>query len=157
MAARGDRAGAVREQASFEEARKAVPADGFWGNNKAGSTAELASEIVAARIAATPADAVARWRRAVEMQDALTYDEPPGWYYPIRESLGAALIRAGNPAEAEQIFREGVRRSPRNGRMLFGLIESLRAQRKNQDAESVQKEFDAAWSKADVKLKLEEM
>jgi tetratricopeptide (TPR) repeat protein len=157
LAARGDRAAAVREKAAFDEARKAVPADGFWGNNKAGDAATIASHIVAARLAATPAEAVGYWRTAVAVQDGLTYDEPPGWYYPIRESLGAALIRAGNPAEAEKVFREGVRRSPRNGRMLFGLLESLRAQKKTEDAESVKREFDAAWSKADVALKLEEM
>ena len=97
------------------------------------------------------------WRRAVAIQDALVYDEPPGWFYPVRESLGAALIRAGKPAEAETVLRDGVNRSPRNGRMLFGLMESLRAQGKTEDAEFVRREFDAAWRKADVKLSIEEM
>ena len=55
----------------------------------------------------------------------LVYDEPPAWYYPVRESLGAALLRAGRGADAEKVFREGLRRSPRNGWMLFGLLESL--------------------------------
>jgi tetratricopeptide (TPR) repeat protein len=116
----------------------------------------MVSEELAARLA-SPAEAVEHWRRAVEMQDKFTYDEPPAWYYPLRESLGAALVRAGKAEDAEKVFREGLQRSPRNGRMLFGLMESLRAQKKNEQADWVRKEFDAAWAKADVKLRLEEM
>jgi hypothetical protein len=157
FAARKDRAAAVREQATFEEARKGVPADAQWGLNKATDTMALASEVMAARLAATPEESIAHWRKAVAMQDALVYDEPPPWYYPIRESLGAALLRAGMKTEAESVFREGVRRSPRNGRMLFGLVETLRAEGRAEDADSVKREFDAAWVKADVKLSIEQM
>ena len=112
---------------------------------------------MAGRLAPTPAEAVPHWQRAVAAQDALSYDEPPDWYYPARESLGAALLLSGKPAQAEEVFREGVKRSPHNGRMLFGLMQSLRAQGKNQDADWVQREFDAAWAKADVTLKVEEL
>ena len=157
FAARGDRAAAEREQQAFEARRKALPADASWVNNKASDIMMLASEIISARLAAAPVEAVPHWRRAVAIQDALVYDEPPGWFYPVRESLGAALIRAGKPAEAETVLRDGVNRSPRNGRMLFGLMESLRAQGKTEDAEFVRREFDAAWRKADVKLSIEEM
>jgi len=157
FAGRHDPASAAHEQSAFEELRKQVPADAPWGNNKAPDVLALASAIVAARLVATPEEALPHWRRAVELQDALVYDEPPAWYYPVRESLGAALVRAGRPAEAESVFREGVKRSPRNGRMLFGLMEALRAQGKTEEAEWVKREFDAAWAKADVRLKLEEM
>jgi Flp pilus assembly protein TadD len=91
------------------------------------------------------------------MQEALVYDEPPDWYYPLRESLGAALLRAGQAVEAERVLREGVKRSPHNGRMLFALMESLKAQGKTEDADWVRREFDAAWDKADVKLRLEDL
>jgi tetratricopeptide (TPR) repeat protein len=157
FAMRKDRASAAREQAAFEELRKAVPADAFMGINKATDVMAVASQVIAARLAATPAESVPLWRRAVELQDALVYDEPPPWYYPIRESLGAALLRAGMQAEAEAAFREGVRRSPKNGRMLFGLMEALRAQGNSEDAGFVKREFDAAWSKADVKVTIDEM
>jgi tetratricopeptide (TPR) repeat protein len=156
-AARGDRTAAAREQAAFEAIRAAVPPDMGWGLNKAKDVLTIASETLAARLAPTPAEAVPYWQLAVAAQDALGYDEPPNWYYPARESLGAALLLAGKAAEAETVFREGVKRSPRNGRMLFGLMESLRAQGKNQDAEWVKREFDAAWAKADVTLKVEEL
>jgi tetratricopeptide (TPR) repeat protein len=152
--AKGDAGAAKREQETFEAARKALPADAPWGQNQAGPVMSLASEVLAARM---DGDAVAHFRRAVEIQDGLVYDEPPAWYYPVRESLGAALLRAGQAAEAEAVFREGVRRSPRNGRMLFGLMEALRAQHKTEQAEWVRKEYEAAWSKADVKLSIAEM
>ena len=85
------------------------------------------------------------------LQDALGYDEPPAWYYPVRESLGAALVRAGRGGEGETVFREGLKRSPRNGWMLFGLMASLKAQGKSEGMEELQRELDAVWVKADVK------
>jgi hypothetical protein len=109
----------------------------------------LAREVLAARFGE---DALAHWRKAVESQDGFIYDEPPAWYYPVRESLGAELVRAGKAAEGEAVFREGLRRSPRNGFMLFGLVEALKAQGK--DVEQVKREFDAVWTKSDVKLGL---
>jgi len=157
FAGRGNRSAAAREQAAFEAIRATVPADAGWGLNKLKAVLAVASETVAARLASTPAEALPHWQGAVAAQDALSYDEPPGWYYPARESLGASLLLAGKAGEAESVFREGVKRSRRNGRMLFGLMESLRAQGKNQDAEWVKREFDAAWAKADVTLKVEEM
>jgi tetratricopeptide (TPR) repeat protein len=157
LAARGDRAAAERERKAFDAARGKIPADQPWGQNKTGPVLELASEILAARIARSPEESLGHWRRAVEIEGGLTYDEPPAWYYPLRESWGAALVRAGRAAEAEEVLREGVRRSPHNGRMLFGLMESLKAQRKTQEADWVKREFEAAWSRADVQLRLEDL
>jgi len=157
LVARGDQAGAVQEQRGFEDARAKVAADSIWGNNRSADVLAMAGEILAARVAGSPALAVPHWERAVAMQDALVYDEPPAWYYPVRESLGAALLRAGRAADAEAAFREGIARVPRNGRMLFGLMESLRAQGKNDAAELVRSEFDAAWGKADVKLTIDSL
>lgn len=153
-AAKKDKAAAARERSEFENARKQLPADAQFGQNKMSDVLAMAAEILAARL---DGNGVAHLRRAVELQDAFVYDEPPAWYYPVRESLGAALLRAGQAAEAEKVFREGARRSPKNGRMLFGLMESLKAQNRLEEAGWVQKEFDAAWSKADVQLRLEDM
>ena len=91
------------------------------------------------------------------MQDALAYDEPPAWFYPVRESLGAAMLLSGDAAGAESVFREGLRRSPKNGRMLFGLLESLKAQSKRDAAAWVEQEFQAAWKGADVQLRLKDL
>jgi tetratricopeptide (TPR) repeat protein len=157
LAARGDRAAAARESNAFAAAKASVPADHPWGQNKASDVLALASEALAGRIASSPAEAIPHWQRAVQIQDALVYDEPPAWYYPLRESLGSSLLRAGKAKEAEEVFREGIRRSPHNGRMLFGLMESLKAQSRNEEADWVRREFAASWSKADVELRLEDL
>jgi hypothetical protein len=154
MLGTGNRAGAAAERDAFEAARKKVPADRPWGNNTCGDVMAMVAEIVAARMSA---DDVAHWEKAVALQDALVYDEPPAWYYPLRESLGAALVRAGRAADAEKVFREGLRRSPRNAWMIFGLMESMRAQKKTEGMAELQHELDAAWGKADVKQALKGM
>ncbi len=152
--ARGNRAGAEAERDAFEAARKMVPADRGWGNNTCGDVMAMVSEIAAARMSK---DDVAHWEKAVALQDALVYDEPPAWNYPLRESLGAALVRAGRAAEAEKVFREGLKRSPRNAWMIFGVMEAMKAQGKTEGMAELQHELDAAWSKADVKLALSGM
>jgi tetratricopeptide (TPR) repeat protein len=157
LKAKGDAAGAKTEQDRFEEIRSKVPADAGWGQSKARDVFAVASEALAAHMAPDLNEACIHWQRAVETQDRLTYDEPPDWYYPVRESQGACLLRAGKADEAAKVFREGVRRSPRNGRMLFGLWQSLKAQRRTGEAESVKREFDAAWAGSDVVLRLEDL
>jgi len=111
-----------------------------------------------AQIAAAKHDdkaAIALLRQAVESEDSLAYDEPPPWFIPVREMLGGALMKSGNYAEAEQVFRADLERNKRNGRSLFGLLESLKAERKDYAAALVQREFAGAWKNADVKLALD--
>jgi tetratricopeptide (TPR) repeat protein len=91
-------------------------------------------------------------REAVEQQDALPYMEPPYWDYPIRQSLGKALLVLGLAREAEEVYREDLRRHPRNGWSLFGLEQSLRTQGKMASADEVRRRFEQAWARADVKL-----
>ena len=115
------------------------------------------NEIVEAKLHAAKGNAesaLKHWRTAVEAQDKLNYTEPPDWYYPVRESLGASLLAGGNAKEAEQYFREDLRRNPRNPRSLFGLKESLRAQHLENDAAWVDREFQRTWNHADSQLKI---
>jgi hypothetical protein len=154
---KGDRALALKEQEAFNADRAMLPADVPWGQNKARNVLEMASHILAARLAGPTDVALNHWRAAVKLQDRFTYDEPPAWYYPVRESLGAALLKAGHAAEAETVFRDGVKQVPHNGRMLFGLIESLKAQSKTDEVRWVQKEFNSAWAKADVTPSVNEL
>ena len=86
------------------------------------------------------------------MQDRLPYTEPPAWFYPVRHSLGAALLEAGKPAEAEAVYREDLDRNPGNGWALFGLAEAMRAQGKTEAAKAIDADFREAWKHADVKL-----
>jgi len=92
--------------------------------------------------------------KAVTAADAIPYMEPSYWPIPVRPALGAALLQSGDAARAEQVFREDVKRWPRNGWSLFGLEQSLRAQNKTQQADDVRRQFNEAWARADVKLEL---
>jgi tetratricopeptide (TPR) repeat protein len=157
LAAKERREEALRERDAFESARRQVPDDWPWLNNKAKGILDVASAILDARLAESDSAALAHWEQAVKAQDALSYDEPPPWFYPVRESLGGALLRLGRAAEAEAVFREGLRRAPRDGRMLFGLIQSLNVQGKTEAAGMVQQEFQEAWKKADVMLRVEDL
>ena len=128
-----------------------------WGMNKLGQLLDLASTTLEARLETVPSAAIPKWRKAVEIQDSLVYDEPPAWYYPVRESLGASMLLSGDASAAESVFREGLRRSPRNGRMLFGLLESLKAQHKTEAAAWVEREYQSAWKGADIQLRLSDL
>lgn len=96
--------------------------------------------------------AIGRYRAAVEIEDRLRYDEPPTWGQPARHSLGAALLAAGRPAEAETVYRRDLERHRENGWSLFGLAQSLRAQGEEAEAAAVAERFDRAWKAADVAL-----
>ncbi|MBX3351189.1 MAG: tetratricopeptide repeat protein, partial [Nitrospira sp.] len=96
--------------------------------------------------------AITHFKEAVKIEDAGLYFEPPKWYYPIRHSLGAALLKAGQHLEAEKVYREDLRRFPENGWALFGLAQALRAQGKKDDATATDARFRKAWPDADVTL-----
>jgi tetratricopeptide (TPR) repeat protein len=96
--------------------------------------------------------AIAHLERAVRLEDALVYTEPAEFHYPPRLSLGAILLAAGRPAEAETVYWEDLRRNKESGWALYGLMQALKAQGKNDDAALVEARFKTAWSHADVTL-----
>jgi len=95
---------------------------------------------------------ISHFREAATIEDGGLYFEPPKWYYPIRHSLGAALVKAGHPAEAETVYREDLRRFPENGWSLFGLAQALRAQGKHTEAATAEARFRRAWASTDMTL-----
>ena len=96
--------------------------------------------------------AVEHFETAVQLENSLTYNEPPTWYYPMRQSLGKALLVAGRVQEAESVYREDLARFPENGWSLYGLYQCLEAQGETQESAAVKERFDAAWQGADVTL-----
>jgi len=134
----------------------AMPEDAKFGEmNLVSDVFGVAIQVVEARTAAAKGqknEAVQHWKKAVEIQDSLNYDEPADWYYPVRESLGAALLANGRAAEAEAVFRADLLQNPRNPRSLFGLQQALLAQDKTSDAAWVERQLAEAWKNADVKL-----
>ena len=116
---------------------------------------KIASGILAGEIAAAQGDydtAVAELEAAVAIQDSLPYIEPPSWYYPVRQTLGAVLLEAGRAEDAEAVYRTDLEQYPLNGWSLYGLTQALEAQGKNEEAAAVQAQFEEAWQYADVEL-----
>src|SRR5262249_19983330 len=91
-------------------------------------------------------------RAAAAAEDSLHYDEPPAWYAPMRQYLGAAYLVLQKPAEAEAVYREDLARNPNNGWSLYGLAQALHTQGKGDEAFKGDAQFEAAWKRADVKL-----
>jgi len=155
-AAKGDPENARKEQAVFLEKAKLVPKEETLGNNTAVDLLALAQHMTEGEILIreNKLDAgIAELREAIKLEDALKYDEPPGWLIPIRHSLGATLMQNGRYAEAEQVYREDLARLPDNGWSLYGLSESLRAQKKSpEEAKTTMKKFQKVWDKADIKI-----
>ena len=114
---------------------------------------EIADSLALGEIAISNNDyqsAIQYFANAVSVQDALPYTEPPFWYYPTRLSLGKAYLLSDQADEAEVVFEENLKRYPRNGWALYGLIQALELQ--NKDSSMVQEQFDIIWQNADVEL-----
>ena len=126
-----------------------------FSRNGARAILEIADEVLRGEIAAKQGDfkeALACLHRAALLEDNLIYNEPPDWHVPVRQALGAVLLKAGRAAEAESIYWQDLEKNRENGWALFGLMQSLRAQGKNEQAEAVEKRFIRAWKHADIKL-----
>jgi len=109
------------------------------------------------RIAAVRGDyasALKHLRSAAAAEDQLAYDEPPNWYYPVRETLGAVLLKGNDPVAAEAVFRDDLSRRPRNPRALFGLKQSLIAQGRGEEAMLVSRQISRAWKGDKAQLSL---
>jgi len=156
QSAKGQAAAAQTELAALTAVRDATPADrtlaGFF---KTREMLTLAAEVLAGEMAARRGDtggAITHLAEAVRIQDGHWFTEPPPWYYPVRQSLGAVLLQAGRASEAESVYRTDLRRNPENGWSLYGLAQSLRAQGKADEAAAVDERFRRAWVRADVTL-----
>ncbi|MCU1285697.1 MAG: repeat-containing protein [Acidobacteriales bacterium] len=160
---KGNLAEAAKEHQQVVTAENNTAADAVFSmpfNNKTRDVLKIADDVLAAKIAIAQKDnakAIPLLQDAVAIQDSLKYGEPPDWFSPVRETLGAALLMNGNAVEAEKVFRADLDRNPRNARSLFGLREALKAQGKAYDAQFVNREFADAWKNADVKLTVKDL
>jgi tetratricopeptide (TPR) repeat protein len=142
---------AEAEHKIVAEAEEKTPPDAIFQmpiNNKTKDILKIAENVLGAKISLAKNDmdaTVNQLRAAVAVQDSLKYDEPQDWFYPVRESLGAVLLKIGDDAGAEDVFRADLERNPRNPRSLFGLEQALKAQERAYDAGFVRKQFDANW------------
>ena len=160
FARRGDIANAEAEQRGFLQAAKLVPANSMASLNPTSKILLIAQDVLEARIAEAKHDnqkALDSFFKGIKDEDSLAYDEPPQWFHPVRESLGGFLLRIGNYAEAGGLFHADLERNKHSGRSLFGLMESLKAQKKTEAAAAAQREFESAWKNADTKLTIADL
>jgi tetratricopeptide (TPR) repeat protein len=156
FAATGRLPDAMAERESLAAIATATPPEAPVGYNSATAILSVAQHALAGEIAAKQGrtdEAVKELRDGVKEEDGLHYDEPPDWYLPVRQQLGAVLLVAGRAAEAEAVYREDLEHFRENGWSLFGLAQCLRARKADAEAAAVEKRFARAWARADVKLK----
>ena len=155
-AAKGDTVNARKAQSVFVERAKLVPKEDFVSNNSCEALLAVAIPMVEGEILIAEGkidSGIEQLRAAIQKEDALKYDEPPGWLIPVRHSLGAVLMKQQRFAEAEQVYRDDLARLPENGWSLLGLAESLRKQKKNADeVAQTQARFKKVWAKADLSI-----
>ncbi|MBL8746628.1 MAG: hypothetical protein JNK58_09770 [Phycisphaerae bacterium] len=155
LAAKGQIDDARREQQRCRAFAAAVPKDAMMAINKAADILAIADLVLDAEIAYAQGNdnvAITRLRDATAIEDRLIYMEPPEWMLPVRHTLGAVLLVAGKPQEAEQEYREDLRRWPENGWSLFGLARALRAQGRDSEASEIDTRFARAWARADTEI-----
>jgi tetratricopeptide (TPR) repeat protein len=153
-----DQAASERNALSAEAG--GIDAAAMHGFNSARRLLELAQLLVDASVARGQRQfkqSAALLERAAQIEDALNYNEPPDWYLPPRESLGAVLLQDGRFPEAEAAFRSELKVHARNPRALFGLAEALKAQGKTTEEAHVRKQFNEAWRHADLTLRIEDL
>lgn len=157
LANMGDQAGAAAERAKLAAAKDTVQIR-FLDNADypASVLLNIADDLLQGEIAwksGNPGLAVEHFERAVVKQDTLPYMEPPFWYYPSRQSLGQALMDAGDFAKAEAVYRRDLKDYPHNGWSMSGLVAALDSQGKTDEAAEARHMLEMIWSKADVTLK----
>jgi tetratricopeptide (TPR) repeat protein len=138
--------GARDEERQFQAGRANLTDETGFLQNSGKALAAVMEPLLEGQIAESSgnlAGAIPFYRRAVAAEDALNYNEPADWFYPTRETLGAALLKNGDHAEAEKVFRDDLSRNHDNPRSLFGLSEALRVQKK--PAAKTTAEFKKAW------------
>jgi tetratricopeptide (TPR) repeat protein len=156
--AKGNLDDASRELVSLQGLAADKSLDGFrvtFSRNGAKAILDIAVEVLTGEIAARRGyydKAIARLHRAILFEENLIYNEPPDWHVPVRQALGAVLLEAGRAAEAESIYWQDLSLNRENGWSLFGLMQSLKAQGKKEQAAGIEERFRKAWSRADVTL-----
>ncbi len=124
------------------------------------TTAKVAGDVVAAAVARALGERdreLTLLAHAVSLQDNDGYREPPAFYFPVRESLGAAELRASHAHEAAQIFRADLAKTPNNPRSLLGLATALDRIGDTAGAQDARKRFQIAWSHADIGLTVDDL
>lgn len=157
FAATGHQAEAKLEQREFEKCCKAVPESATWDDfDRASDILDIERHLLNGEILVREPGqedtAISELQRAVKVEDALHYSEPPSWIQPTRHALGAALLKLGRYREAEDVFRADIRKNRPSGWSLYGLTKALEGQNRRVEAARTQVLFKEAWKNADIQI-----
>ncbi len=128
----------------------------IFGINTAQSVVDIAIKVLAAEIAQKKMlfdDAEKLLLEAIALEDAMSYNEPPDWFFSVRHILGDLYMQQKRYVDSEIIYKKDLENFPKNGFALNGLFKSLVAQGKNDEAKDVNKELVLAWVSSDIELK----
>ena len=159
-ASTNDEDNAQKEFDTLTDLRGKVPADFSWGFASGSQVLEVDADLLGAKLARaknSPDMELDLLHKAVDAYDKIDYDEPADYYFPVREALGAALIRNGKAAEAAAVFAQEAKLHPNSGRALFGLWQAQKAAGNTKEADRAMHDYQKAWSHADVALRIEDM
>lgn len=146
---------AESEYEAFRREKTAIPDEHMSFSDAARTLLDVSDHFIAGEIALQKADweTAAEWlKQAIEIEDSLTYGEPPQYLQPVRHTLGAVYLKARRFEDAERTYREDLKKWPHNGWSLFGLSRALQQQGKSNEANDVRKEYERAWSRADAAI-----
>ena len=152
LAALGRTDEARREIGLFEEQARRVPTDWWVFSNKAHDVLPIGRLMLEGELAYREGRLPEAWAaltKAIEHEDALLYDEPPGWMIPVRHSMGALLMENGQFKRAEALYRQDQIQHPGNGWSLLGLQQALQAQGRRDEAAAITPKLDRAWARVD--------
>lgn len=127
----------------------------IWNINTSADLVQIASKVLSAGLAAQQNQldkSASLLREAIAIEDNLNYNEPPDWFFSVRHHLGAVLLKAGNNAEAERVYRQDLLTWKKNGWALIGLYNALEQQKNTTEAQAAKSAFGKSWQHADIKI-----
>ncbi|GEM48264.1 tetratricopeptide repeat protein [Deinococcus cellulosilyticus] len=156
LAALGQLKEAESEQQQFFAVQQEIPYNLSYGNNTAQAILAVASNLLRAKLAAAQGNmdaALELLKLTVDSDDALVYDEPPPWFFPARDALGAAYFQTRQYQAAVRVFKESLKKQPLSPRALYGLALSQKAVG-DPEWEETMKKFQYASRDADVQFSM---
>jgi tetratricopeptide (TPR) repeat protein len=155
LAAEGRLAEARERHVQLDQLTAALPADAAAGLNLLRDVLAVATRVAAARISTAEGhaeQAISMLEEAVRLEDALSYNEPADWFFPVRHVLGAELLRGGRAMDAERVYRDDLQRHPGDGWALCGLAQALKAEGRDEEAHAGEVAFHYAWRYATIEI-----
>ncbi|MBZ9743519.1 MULTISPECIES: hypothetical protein [unclassified Mesorhizobium] len=155
---------AERERERFHRHLEGIPAERRFLSNPARASLDVGAALLDGELAyhqGRHEEAYGHLKRAVEMDDNLSYTEPWAWMHPPRHALAALLLDQGHAAEAEQVYRDDLGLSgkvqrcaqhPDNVWALHGLVECLSRRGEAEELPAMQSRLATALARADVPI-----